>query len=86
MGCGNSSPSPTDVSANMSSTGRNEVSTKETNESSNDDDKPNYGGVYVGLSTAEQSNSANVQIGSLRESNRDTTSLMKPLWGDGLKI
>ncbi|KAM7367317.1 hypothetical protein PAMP_015228 [Pampus punctatissimus] len=43
----------------------------------------NYGGVYVGL-PADLSNIPQVQIGSLKENERDSLSLRKPLWGNGL--
>ncbi|KAM7378477.1 hypothetical protein PAMA_013402 [Pampus argenteus] len=90
MGCGNSSPTTTNnnnnsSSSSSSSTGdRAESSSKGSEESMPEDDKrKNYGGVYVGLPT-DLSNIPQVQIGSLKENERDSVSLRKPLWGNGL--
>ncbi|XP_008303753.1 overexpressed in colon carcinoma 1 protein homolog [Stegastes partitus] len=81
MGCGNSSPT---ISTNSSSAGRAEFPSKLSDEAAAEDDKrKNYGGVYVGL-PADLSNIPQVQIGSLREADRDSPSLRRPLWGDGL--
>ncbi|XP_042367144.1 overexpressed in colon carcinoma 1 protein-like [Plectropomus leopardus] len=80
MGCGNSSP----ANSSSSSGGNAESSSKESGESVPEDDKwKNYGGVYVGF-PADLSNIPQVQIGSLRENDRDLMSLRRPLWGDGL--
>ncbi|XP_042259410.1 overexpressed in colon carcinoma 1 protein homolog [Thunnus maccoyii] len=85
MGCGNSSPTYTNNNSSSSSSstgGRAESSSKGSEDSVPDDDKrKNYGGVYVGLPT-DLSNIPQVQIGSLRENERD--SLRKPLWGNSL--
>ncbi|XP_035805315.1 overexpressed in colon carcinoma 1 protein homolog isoform X2 [Amphiprion ocellaris] len=81
MGCGNSSPT---INTDSSSAGRAEFPSKLSDESAEEDDKrKNYGGVYVGL-PADLSNIPQVQIGSLRETDRDSPSLRRPLWGDGL--
>ncbi|KAK7896817.1 hypothetical protein WMY93_022142 [Mugilogobius chulae] len=91
MGCGNSSPTTKESIHNNSSSkvisglsGYPECSSKLSDDCAADDDKrKNYGGVYVGLPT-DLSNIPTVQIGSLRESDRDSASLRKPLWGNGL--
>ncbi|XP_033471178.1 overexpressed in colon carcinoma 1 protein-like [Epinephelus lanceolatus] len=81
MGCGNSSPA-TNNSNNTG--GQAESSSKASEESAPEDDKwKNYGGVYVGFPT-DLSNIPQVQIGSLRENERDLLALRRPLWGDGL--
>lgn len=83
MGCGNSSPTSS-ANNSISKTDRAESSSKVSDESPVEDDKrKNYGGVYVGLPT-DLSKVPQVQIGSLRESERDPVSLRKPLWGSGL--
>ncbi|GAA6218744.1 overexpressed in colon carcinoma 1 protein homolog isoform X2 [Lates japonicus] len=83
MGCGNSSPATTNNNTSSSTGGRAESSSKVSNESLPEDEKrKNYGGVYVGLPT-DLSNIPQVQIGSLREVDKDS-SLRKPLWGNGL--
>nr|XP_046234802.1 overexpressed in colon carcinoma 1 protein homolog [Scatophagus argus] len=85
MGCGNSSPAATTTTTNSSSSsaGRAEPS-KVSDESAPEDDKwKNYGGVYVGF-PSDLSNIPQVQIGSLRETEGDSASLRKPLWGKGL--
>ncbi|XP_038594521.1 overexpressed in colon carcinoma 1 protein homolog [Micropterus salmoides] len=82
MGCGNSSPN-TNNNSSSSTAGPAESSSKVSEECVPEDDKwQNYGGVYVGF-PADLSNIPQVQIGSLRESERDS-SLRKPLWGNGL--
>ncbi|XP_078099170.1 overexpressed in colon carcinoma 1 protein-like [Sander vitreus] len=86
MGCGNSSQATTNSSSSSSSStgGRVESSSKVSEESVPGDDKwQNYGGVYVGF-PADLSNIPQVQLGSLREHERDLLSLRRPLWGDGL--
>ncbi|KAM9824127.1 overexpressed in colon carcinoma 1 protein homolog [Neosynchiropus ocellatus] len=78
MGCGNSAP------ATLNPAGPAESSSKGSEDSLSDDDKrKNYGGVYVGLPT-DLNSIPQVKIGSLRESERDPSSLRKPLWGNGL--
>ncbi|XP_030576261.1 overexpressed in colon carcinoma 1 protein-like [Archocentrus centrarchus] len=85
MGCGNSSPTKhmTNSSSSSKSTGGPaEFSSKLSDELVPEDDKrKNYGGVYVGLPT-DLSSIPQVQIGALREPQRDSLSLRKPLWGD----
>ncbi|XP_031169088.1 overexpressed in colon carcinoma 1 protein homolog [Sander lucioperca] len=82
MGCGNSSQATN--SSSSSTGGRVESSSKVSEESVPGDDKwQNYGGVYVGF-PADLSNIPQVQLGSLREHERDLLSLRRPLWGDGL--
>ncbi|KAM6962391.1 overexpressed in colon carcinoma 1 protein [Tautogolabrus adspersus] len=89
MGCGNSSPANNNnITSSSNSEGGTagpfESSSKGSEESVPEDDKwKNYGGVYVGF-PADMSNIPQIQIGSLRESERDSSSLRKPLWGNGL--
>ncbi|XP_041820313.1 overexpressed in colon carcinoma 1 protein homolog [Chelmon rostratus] len=84
MGCGNSSPAATKNNSSRSTAGRAESSSKVSGEAVPEDDKwRNYGGVYVGF-PADLNNIPQVQIGSLRESDRNSLSLRKPLWGNGL--
>ncbi|XP_034529848.1 overexpressed in colon carcinoma 1 protein-like [Notolabrus celidotus] len=95
MGCGNSSPANTnnvnDGSSSSSNSGGGEgtagpaeSSSKGSEESVPEDDKwKNYGGVYVGF-PSDMSNIPQIQIGSLRENERDAASLRRPLWGNGL--
>ncbi|XP_041636410.1 overexpressed in colon carcinoma 1 protein homolog [Cheilinus undulatus] len=86
MGCGNSSPANnTNKSSGGGSTaGPAESSSKGSEESAPEDEKwKNYGGVYVGFPT-DMSNIPQVQIGSLRESEKGSSSLGRPLWGNGL--
>ncbi|XP_074481970.1 overexpressed in colon carcinoma 1 protein-like [Sebastes fasciatus] len=85
MGCGNSSPATNNSSSSSNDTGGpQESSSKVLEESVPEDDKwKNYGGVYVGF-PSDLSNIPQVQIGSLREHERDLLSLRRPLWGDGL--
>ncbi|XP_019132385.1 overexpressed in colon carcinoma 1 protein homolog isoform X1 [Larimichthys crocea] len=82
MGCGNSSPASTTTNSSSSTAGRDESSSKASDDPVPEDDKwKNYGGVYVGF-PSDMSNIPQVQIGSLRESDKD--SLRRPLWGNGL--
>ncbi|XP_028255421.1 overexpressed in colon carcinoma 1 protein homolog [Parambassis ranga] len=85
MGCGNSSQTAKNNNSSSSNTGgRTGSSSKLSDELMADDDKQkNYGGVYVGLPT-DLSSIPQVQIGSLKEANRDLASLRRPLWGNGL--
>ncbi|XP_068573542.1 overexpressed in colon carcinoma 1 protein-like [Cebidichthys violaceus] len=90
MGCGNSSPATSNNNNSSSSSsssnagGRAESSSKISEEESvaEDDKWKDYGGVYVGF-PADLSNIPQVQIGSLREHEKDLLSLRRPLWGDG---
>ncbi|KAM8740790.1 overexpressed in colon carcinoma 1 protein-like [Acanthopagrus schlegelii] len=86
MGCGNSSPANNNSSSSSSSSaaGRAESSSKASEESVPEDDKwQNYGGVYVGF-PADLSNIPQIQIGALRETDGNSLSLRRPLWGNGL--
>ncbi|XP_026219750.1 overexpressed in colon carcinoma 1 protein homolog [Anabas testudineus] len=78
MGCGNSSQ----TNSSRRSGGRTESSSKVSDEQLSEDKRKNYGGVYLGLPT-DLSSIPQVQIGSLRETDNDSMSLGKPLWGGG---
>ncbi|CAB1421769.1 unnamed protein product [Pleuronectes platessa] len=87
MGCGNSSPATTTSHSNkdgssFSNEGRTEALTQISNDLPEDEKSLNYGGVYVGLPT-DMSNIPQLQIGVLRETDSDLSSLRRPLWGNG---
>ncbi|XP_034381935.1 overexpressed in colon carcinoma 1 protein homolog [Cyclopterus lumpus] len=71
-----------DNNSSSSDTGGLESSSKIPEESVMEDDKwKNYGGVYVGF-PGDLSNTPQIQIGPLKDHERDLSSLRRPLWGD----